>query len=212
MRYHTMKRIGITGGIGCGKSTVLREFEKLGVPCFVADLVAARYYDDPDFLAQLRQQLGEEVFLPDGRADKQAIARKVFATSEMLHRLNALIHPRVLEDFELFCSVHSEADYVLFESAILFDYGFDRLMDAVICVYLGLEERVQRLALRDGFSRDEVMARVKNQMAAEEMMDRANYVILNYEGNPRWRQVCHVDTLIRNGLKSTPSPYLDSGR
>lgn len=86
---------------------------------------------------------------------------------------------------------------MLFESAILYDYGFDRLMDAVICVYLDLEERLARLSVRDGTSRAELEARIANQIPAEEVMRRADYVILNYEGNPRSRQVAYFDKMIR---------------
>lgn len=192
-----MKRVGITGGMGCGKSTVVAEFRALGVPCFVSDIVASGYYYDLDFLDDLRRLLGDDVFLPDGSADKRAVAKRVFADRQLLDGLNALVHPRVKEDFEWFCRRHDDAPYVLFESAILYDYGFDSLMDSVICVYLDLEERLSRLAERDHSSREDLMARIANQLPAEEMMRRADYVILNYEGNPRKRQVAYIDKILR---------------
>ena len=179
-----MKRVGITGGIGCGKSTVVAEFKKLGVQAFVADEVAAAYYQDPSFLA-------------DGTADKRRIAARVFADSKALEALNALVHPRVMADFEAFCQRHSGEPYVLFESAILFDCGLDGRMDKTICVYLDLQERIKRLRHRDGATEEQIMARVANQMPAEEMMRRADYVILNYEGNPRQRQVAILDKVLR---------------
>lgn len=192
-----MKKVGITGGIGCGKSTVVAEFFRLGVPAFVADSVAAAYYDDPAFLARLRELFGDGMFFPDGKVDKKALATRVFSDRQALAELNALVHPRVMQDFDRFCAEHAGAPYVLFESAILYDYGFDRLMDAVICVYLDLEERLSRLALRDGASRQQLMARIANQLPAEETMNRADYVILNYEGNPRSRQVAFFDKILR---------------
>lgn len=192
-----MKRVGITGGMGCGKSTVVAEFKRLQVPCFVSDIVAARYYYDIDFLDDLRRLLGDDVFLDDGSADKQAVAAKVFSDKALLQGINALVHPRVIEDFEHFCKLHADAPYVLFESAIMYDYGFDRLMDCMICVYLNLEERLRRLSLRDGVGEASLRARIANQLPAEEMMLRADYVILNYEGNPRRRQVEYIDKLLR---------------
>lgn len=192
-----MKRVGLTGGMGCGKSTVVAEFRQLGIPCFVSDLEAARYYYDPEFLDELRNLLGDSIFLPDGSADKRAVAARVFADRRLLEQLNALIHPRVIDDFDWFCEQHSDAPYVLFESAILFDYGFDRLMDKVVCVYLDLTERLRRLGLRDGVGEETLMARIDNQLPAEEMMRRADYIILNYEGNPRQRQVSYIDKLLR---------------
>lgn len=188
--------VALTGGIGCGKTTVLNEFRKLGVPCFVADEVAGAYYNEADFLMQVRDLFGDGVFRPDGTVDKQAIARIVFADPAMLQRLNALVHPRVWEDFVRFASQHSDAPYILFESAIVYEYGFDRLVDKVICVYLELEERLRRLEERDHATRAQLEARMANQLSAEEKMMRADYVILNYEGNPRPRQVLHVHNLL----------------
>jgi len=192
-----VKKVGITGGMGCGKSTVVAEFAKLGIPSFVADRAGAECYNDPAFLADVRALLGNEVFRPDGSADKRLIAAKVFSDAEQLKGLNALVHPRVLEAFNRFCNDNASQPYVLFESAILYDYGFDRLMDSVVCVYLQLDERLSRLGERDHATRDEILARIANQMPAEEMMRRADYVILNYEGNPRQRQVAYIDKMIR---------------
>ena len=192
-----MKKVGVTGGMGCGKSTVLEGFRQLGIPCFISDMVAARYYHDDDFLEELRHLLGDEVFLPDGSADKRAVAARVFADCKLLEGLNALVHPRVLEDFDFFCQCHDDAPYVIFESAILYDYGLERYMDAVICVYLDLPERLARLRVREGVAEESLMARISNQMPAEEMMRRADYVILNYEGNPRQRQIAYIDKQLR---------------
>ncbi|MBR6844236.1 MAG: dephospho-CoA kinase [Bacteroidales bacterium] len=192
-----MKRVGITGGIGCGKSTVVDEFRQLGVNCFVADSVAAVYYNEPDFLNDVRHLLGDGVFRADGSADKAAIARRVFADKALLQQLNALIHPRVMRDFDRFCAAHAAEPYVLFESAILYDYGFDRMMDCVIGVYLDLEERLQRLLLRDGGDEAAIRSRIANQLPAETILDRADYVVLNYEGNPRHRQVTYIDKKIK---------------
>lgn len=192
-----MKRVGLTGGMGCGKSTVAGEFKKLGVPCFVSDIVAAGYYYDIDFLDELRQLLGDNVFLPDGSADKRAVAARVFADRQLLEGLNSLVHPRVMDDFAYFCRLHADEPYVIFESAILYDGGFDRMMDCVVCVYLDFEERLRRLLVRDGVGEEAIRARIANQIPAEEMMRRADYVILNYEGNPRQRQVAYIDKQLR---------------
>lgn len=192
-----MKRVGITGGIGSGKSTVVAEFSRLGVPCFVADRVAGAYYDDSQFLAEIRTLFGDRVFRPDGTADKRAIAALVFADKDLLGRLNALVHPRVMEDFDVFCRSHITNDYVLFESAILYDCGLDRAMDYTICVYLDSEERLRRLLLRDGGDEAGIRARMDSQFPAEVALMRSDYVILNYEGNPRRRQVAYIDRLLR---------------
>lgn len=192
-----MKKIGITGGMGCGKTTVVAEFERLGVPAFVADKVGGSYYNDTAFLTEVRNALGNEVFDANGNVDKRRIAALVFSDKEALARLNALVHPRVMEDFDRFCRQHADKPYVLFESAILFDHGLERFMDKTICIYLSLDERLARLKERDHADEAEIMARIHNQMSAEEMMRRADYVILNYEGNPRRRQVEYIDKKLR---------------
>ena len=192
-----MKKIGITGGMGCGKTTVVAEFERLGVPAFVADKVGGSYYNDAAFLAEVRKALGKDVFDTQGNVDKKRIAALVFSDKEALARLNALVHPRVMEDFDRFCLQHADKPYVLFESAILFDYALDRFMDKTICVYLSLDERLSRLKERDHADDSALLARIHNQMPAEEMMMKADYVILNYEGNPRRRQVEYIDKKLR---------------
>ena len=198
-QFSTSLLVALTGGIGCGKTTVLNEFAKLGIPCFVADEVAGAYYSDPTFLSQIRDLFGDRVFRPDGTVDKKAIASIVFADPAMLQRLNALVHPRVWDDFVRFALQHTDAPYILFESAIVYEYGFDRLVDKVICVYLEKEERLRRLELRDHATRAQLEARMANQLSAEEKMMRADYVVLNYEGNPRTRQVQHIHNLLLAG-------------
>lgn len=192
-----MKRIGITGGMGCGKTTVVTEFERLGVPAFVADKVGGSYYNDASFLAEVHNALGDGVLDAEGRVDKKRIAAIVFSDKEALAKLNALVHPRVMADFDAFCRQHADKPYVLFESAILYDYGLERYMDKVICVYLSLDERLARLRERDHAGDNVLLARIHNQLPAEEMMRRADYVILNYEGNPRRRQVEYLDKELR---------------
>lgn len=184
--------VALTGGIGCGKTTVLHQFQTIGIPCFVADEVAGGYYNDPSFLQQIRALFGDSVLLPDGTADKKAIAQIVFSDTEALRHLNDLVHPRVWHDFLQFVHLNTQAPYIIFETAIAYEYGFDQRVDKVVCVYLEEEERLRRLQLRDNATRQQLQARMRNQLSAEEKMMRADYVVLNYEGNPRTRQVLHI--------------------
>lgn len=184
-----MKRIGLTGGIGCGKSTVVAELRRLGVSCFVADEVARGYYDDADFLSVVSDALGCNITSDDGKADRKAIAAIVFADSSKLAALNRLVHPRVMRDFDRWCDERGNESLVFFESAILYEAGLDRLMDAVVAVYLDKEERIRRLMERDRCDAAAIEARMSNQLADEEKAMRADFVILNYEGNPRSRQI-----------------------
>lgn len=197
-----MKQIGLTGGIGCGKTTVLHEFEKLGIPCFVADEVAGRFYLDKAFCARVGGVFGQGVMCDDGYVDKAELAKIVFSDSEAMRQLNAMVHPQVMTAYRQWVRAledEAKAPFSLFESAILFDYGFDQYMDATICVYLDKSERIARISQRDGAALDAIEARMSRQLEAEEMMRRADYVILNYEGNPRSRQVRHVYDAITAG-------------
>ena len=196
--FNKPRIVALTGGIGCGKTTVLHEFQKLGIPCFVADEVAGSYYSEPSFLAEIRRLFGDRVLLPDGRADKRAIAQIVFSDRDALQQLNGLIHPRVMGDLKMFALQHADSPYVIFESAIIYEYGFDQMVDSVVCVYLEEEERLRRLELRDHATREQLQARMRNQLSAEEKMMRADYVVLNYEGNPRGRQVRHIHEQLMN--------------
>ena len=107
-------------------------------------------------------------------------------------------------DFLLFAASHPQAPYLIFESAIVYEYAFDKLVDKVICVYLDYEERMSRLMQRDRATRAQLQLRMNNQLSAEEKMMRADYVILNYEGNPRPRQVRHIHSqLLKTAVSQT---------
>ena len=184
-----MKRIGLTGGIGSGKSTVVAELRRQGMACFVADEVARAYYDDPAFVKSILQMFDKSILDPDGRVNRKAVAAAVFSDKSKLAALNALIHPRVMDDFERWCLQQDGSQLVFFESAILYEAGLDKAMDAVVAVYLEREERIRRLVERDRCSVEAIEARMRNQMPDEEKAMLADFVILNYEGNPRPRQI-----------------------
>ena len=191
-----MKLVGLTGGIGCGKTTVLEAFSRLGVPCFVADQRAAAYYKEPGFLNDIRTLFGNNVIDTDGNVNKAEIARIVFSDKDKLQALNELVHPRVMHEFSMWAQ-QQQTPYVIMESAIIYEYGLQNHLDTIITVYLEKEERLRRLQLRDNVGREALEARMRNQLSAEEKMDRADYVILNYEGNPRARQVADIDRWLR---------------
>lgn len=184
-----MKRIGLTGGIGSGKSTVVAELRRQGVACFVADDVARSYYDDPVFVSSILNLFDRSILDPDGSVNRKAVAAAVFSDKSKLAALNSLIHPRVMGDFRQWCLQQSASRLVFFESAILYETGLDSNMDAVVAVYLEREERIRRLVERDHCSVEAIEARMRNQMPDEVKAMRADFVILNYEGNPRERQI-----------------------
>ena len=174
-----MKVIGLTGGIGSGKSTMARVFETLGFPVFDADREALALYDnDPTLLPKVVELFGEGILLPDGRLNRMALANIVFSDESALKKLNALVHPRVAERFEEWKSgQHIPA--VIREAAILFESGSDAGCDMVIVVTAPEALRIQRVMERNGSSESEVRARMARQWTEPKLVERANEVIVN---------------------------------
>lgn len=173
-------KVGITGGIGSGKSTVCRIFENFSVPVYYADERAKwLMVNDPALVAAIRDTFGGEAYLPDGTLNRAYLASVVFGDSEKLARLNALVHPAVWRDGERWNAKHSGVPYTLKEAALLFESSGHQLLDRVITVYAPTELRIKRVMRRDGVSRSDVEARMRRQMPDEEKVKRADFVIYN---------------------------------
>ena len=197
------KIVGLTGGIGCGKTTVLREFEKLGVPFFVMDDEAKKLYDDPAIAYKVKSIFPnpEDITDENGGIDRKKLGEIVFRDNYALKELNSLIHPMVRENFWKWCESHPDVDCVLVESVILHEPGFDKFCDEIIVVYLEENERIKRLIERDHTDIHHIRQRMVRQMPAEQKMLMADYLVLNYEGNPREKQVQIIDRNIRKTIQ-----------
>ncbi len=193
------KIIGLTGGIGCGKTTVLKEFEKLGVTCFVMDDEAKKLYDDLDVISIMREVFsGYDIFDEDGKINKKLLGDVVFTNGQKLNELNEIIHPRVEKKFiDWVVGVESDCPYVIVESALLYETNLISMVDEVIVVYLEEKERIERLIERDHTDVHHIRQRMIHQLPAEQKMLMADYLVLNYEGNPRSKQVQIIDRIIR---------------
>lgn len=171
-------RLGVTGGIGSGKTTVCKTFNVLGVPVFSAD-EEGRVIMDTD--TQLREDLnnlvGEDLYASGG-LDRRRLASIIFNDSEMLNKVNNLVHPFVFANYREWCQ-QQYSDYVIFEAAILFETGAEEHVDKTLAVIAPMEERVKRVMERNKMSRQQVMARVHNQISDEEMIKRSDYHINN---------------------------------
>lgn len=172
------KRLGITGGIGSGKTTVCRIFSVLGVPVFVADTVARELMqDDRDIREELNNIAGKDLYI-SGSLDRKELARLIFNRPDLLKRVNAAVHPAVLRNFETWAS-GKDSPYVIMESAILFEAGADSLLDRVVTISAPVEERIARVMGRNDLSREEVIGRINNQLEDEEREEQSYYVINN---------------------------------
>jgi len=172
------RRLGVTGGIGSGKTTVCRIFRVLGVPVFVADVAARQLMNsDTNIRSQINAIAGEDLYTTD-ELDRKELARLIFNKPDLLHRVNAAIHPAVLRIFDEWAE-NSEAPYVIMEAAILFEAKADVLVDRVVAISAPLEERIARVMGRNELSREEVMERINNQLEDDEREEQSYYVINN---------------------------------
>lgn len=174
-----MLKVGITGGIGSGKSTVCRFFQALGVPVYNADDRAKFLMNtDAALIARIQTLLGPDAYR-DGQLDRAYIAEKVFKDKSLLGQLNAIVHPAVFLDSIAFFEKHKDDPYVLYEAAILFESGNYKAMDKVILVYAPEELRIRRTMERDGLSREAVLERMRQQMPEAEKRKLADLIIEN---------------------------------
>lgn len=174
-----MIKIGITGGIGSGKSVVATLLRLYGIPVYIADEESKRLTNSsPVIRRALVDLVGEVVYDADGKLDKPRLANFIFGQPEHLARVNAIIHPEVNRDF-LDWSERQEKAFCAIESAILFESGFDRIVDVKLMVLAPLEIRLERAIARDHASREALERRIKSQMADEEKASRSDFVIHN---------------------------------
>ena len=172
-------RIGITGGIGSGKSVVSKILSLLDIPIYLSDDEAKRLTATDEAIRQeLTDLLGDELY-QGGMLNKQMLANFLFASADNAAKINAIIHPQVKQDFRRWCTRHSDSPFVAMESAILFESGFDSEVDVVVMVYAPQEVRIQRAMMRDAASRTQIEQRIKRQMDDETKRSKAHYVLIN---------------------------------
>jgi dephospho-CoA kinase len=175
-----MLKIGITGNIGSGKTTVSKIFEVLGIPVFYADDEAKKVMiNDAILIAELKQSFGAQSYFEDGSLNRKHIAGIVFNNEAELKKLNAIVHPAVFRAFDNWVLRFKNAPYVLKEAALLFESSSYKMCDKSIMVTAPLELRMERVMLRDGFSRDEILNREARQFSEEQKLRLADYVIKN---------------------------------
>jgi len=177
-----MLKVGITGGIGSGKTTVCQVFEKLGVPVYYADQRAKELMeDDPELRAEIKMEFGDNVYDAGGKLNRKLLADIVFKDEEKLVKLNSLVHPAVFKDNQSWNEVLAKKGYpyTLREAALLVETGSYRTLDKLIVVSAPEDDRINRVMARDGSTREQVVARIKAQMPEEQKVKYADYIIYN---------------------------------
>jgi dephospho-CoA kinase len=187
-----MKCIGLTGGIGSGKTTVARIFSMLDIPVYNSD-EAGRKITDQNTLVKnaIKKQFGNEVYSETDTLNREKLSAIVFNDSSALSKLNAIIHPAVAEDFKVWCE-NQNAPYVIKETAILYEHGLDKLLDGVIVVEAPDDLRIKRVMKRNGVSEENVRQRINKQLPQDELIYKADWVIHNNEQQLLIPQVLEV--------------------
>jgi len=175
-----MLKIGITGNIGSGKTTVSKIFEVLGIPVFYADDEAKKVMVNDNILIDaMKQTFGAESYFWDGSLNRKHISNIVFKSETELARLNAIVHPAVFRAFDNWVPRFKNAPYVLKEAALLFESTSYKMCDKTIMVTAPLEMRIQRVIQRDGLSKTEIRNRDAKQFTEEKKLELADYAIKN---------------------------------
>jgi len=188
--------IGLTGGIGSGKSTVLALFKALGAVTYVADIEAKKLMNTDDELKnQIIKLFGEKAY-ENGELNRTYISSIVFSNEEKLNALNALVHPKVREDFQHFIKTQ-KADFVIYEAAILFESGSNQICDYVITVIADFEHKIERIMKRDNISEAQVLERMKNQSDDDFKIKKSNFVIRNNHLDDTKKQVFTILEMLK---------------
>ena len=175
-------RLGVTGGIGSGKTTVCKVFNVLGIPVFSTDSEAREILtSDREIINKINSIAGKDLYT-SGTLDRKELATLIFNDSSLLKKVNSIVHPAVSERFMKW-AMQQSAPYVIMEAAILFESGASKLVDKVAAVVAPEEERINRVIERNHLTREEVMERIRNQMNDEDRIKLSDYVIYNSEND-----------------------------
>ncbi|MDR2130089.1 MAG: dephospho-CoA kinase [Odoribacteraceae bacterium] len=185
-----MLTIGLTGGIGSGKTTVSGIIERLGYPVYASDPAAARIVnEDAGVKEALTRDFGKEIYTARGELDRPRFASLIFNDPRALARANEIIHPAVMRDFRRWCAAR-QVPLLFFESAILFEAGLAGMFDIVITVTADVETRIARVARRDHLPREKILERIHHQPGADP--SRSTFIIRNNPGDMLVEQVLDI--------------------
>ena len=170
--------VGLTGGIGSGKSTILNYFREHGYPCFESDEVGKKLLE-VELKENVVKLFGEEVYNTKGILDRKVISKKVFSNSKLLETLNNIVHPAVNEAFEKFKKKYQDSPIIVKEAAILIESGSYKSCDIIILVKAPQDERIKRIMARDSANKSEVIAKISNQWEDKKKEKYADYIVEN---------------------------------
>ncbi len=192
-------KLGITGGIGSGKSSVCRVFGVLGIPVFYADAEAKSIMDnDAGIMSEINSLTGRDMY-HEGILDRKRLASLIFNDQKLLYEVNSLVHPVVFRNFAIWADSQS-APYVIMEAAILFESGGYKLVDKIATIVAPVEERIGRVMKSNMLTRNQVLERIRNQMDDEERIKQSDYIIRNAENDMIIPAILEIHREILNNI------------
>lgn len=176
----TVFKLGVTGGIGSGKTTVCRVFNALKIPVFSADMEAGEIMEnDKSIIHRINSIAGKDLY-KNGSLDRVGLAALIFNDGTLLEKVNSLVHPVVIDHF-ISWTKGQTTPYVIMEAAILFESGASKLVDRILTIVAPIEERVDRVMHRNNLSREQILERMRYQMTDESRIKLSDYIIYNSE-------------------------------
>ncbi len=175
-------KLGVTGGIGSGKTSVCKVFTVLGIPVFSTDRIAREIMDGDEYIiSQINSIAGRDLYI-NGSLDRMALASLIFNNNNLLDKVNSLVHPVVFDHFSRW-AMNQTSPYIIMEAAILFESGASKLVDKIATIVAPEEERLSRVTQRSKLSRHQVLERMMNQMSDDARIKLSDYVIYNSEND-----------------------------
>ena len=188
-----MKKIGLTGIIGSGKTTAALYFKGLGVPVFIADDCAKELMENDDNLKnQITNLLGDLAYL-NGKLNKEFISKKIFYDSMLLSHINDIVHPRVHEYFNIWISKQN-SKYIIYEAALIFENNSQHIFDKIICIKTPLNLIFDRINKRENFSEDKLKRILKNQLSQELKCSKSDFCVENISKNKLYNELLNIHT------------------
>lgn len=191
------KIIGLTGGIGSGKTTVAKHMESLGIPVYIADDEAKKLMKSDEVIEEIQATFGQDI-IENGNINREKLAQLVFNNPEKLQILNSIVHPRVKKHFDTWVEKHKTHPLVVKEAAILFESGGNKDCDFIITVTAPIEIRLQRVIERDKTAKESVLKRMQSQLSDEQRIAKSDYVINNVSVKETYKQTEEILKLLIN--------------
>jgi len=190
-----MKKVAVTGGIGTGKTTVSKLFEKIGIPVFNSDEIAKELmHNDKQLQAEIIKAFGDESYI-NNELNRAYLSDVVFNDEALLDKINSIVHPYVAKEFNQWL-LNQKSDYILYESAIIFENNSEDIFDKIICIIAPEEDVISRVMKRNNFSRNKVISIINNQLPDQIKRKKSDYIVENINKSDLTEKIMEIHNMI----------------